>query len=49
MTGPAMASMIENYIEAFNSGKVPNIKSAWQQISEDEGASAYNRAYEKYV
>jgi hypothetical protein len=44
ITGPAMASIIETYIEAFNSESVPNIKSAWQQIAEDEGAAAYNRA-----
>lgn len=33
LTGTAIASMIENYAEAFNSGSVPNIKSAWQQIA----------------
>lgn len=44
ITGPVIASMIESYVEAFNSDSVPNIKSAWQQIAEDEGAAAYNRA-----
>lgn len=48
LTGTAIASMIENYAEAFNSGSVPNIKSAWQQIAQDEGAAAYNRALERY-
>jgi hypothetical protein len=48
ITGPAIASMIESYVEAFNSDSVPNIKSAWQQISEDEGAAAFNRALERY-
>lgn len=43
-----MSSMIESYVEAFNSGKVPNIRSAWQQITEDEGASAYAQALNKY-
>ena len=40
--------MIESYVQAFNSDKVPNIKSAWQQIAEDEGSAAFNRALEKY-
>lgn len=44
ITGPAIASMIESYVDAFNSDGVPNIKSAWQQISEDEGTTAFNRA-----
>ena len=35
ITGPAIASMIESYVDAFNSDNVPNIKSAWQQIAED--------------
>lgn len=48
LTGPAVASMIESYAEAFNSGNVPNIKTAWQQIAEDEGAAAFNRALERY-
>jgi hypothetical protein len=48
ITGYAFAVMIENYVNAFNSGKVPNIKSAWQQIAEDEAAGAYNKALEKF-
>lgn len=35
VTGPAMADLIEVFVEAFNSGKIPAIKSAWAQISED--------------
>lgn len=40
--------MIESYVDAFNSNKVPNIKTAWEQIAEDEGLAAYNRAIERY-
>ena len=36
VTGPAMVDMIEAFAESFNSGKIPSIKSAWTQISEDE-------------
>ncbi len=44
VTGIELAGMIESYVEAFNSGKVPNIKTAWQQISEDQGKEAYLKA-----
>ena len=47
-TGPAMADLIEVFVEAFNSGKIPSIKSAWAQIAEDEGAKAYNLAITRY-
>jgi len=43
-----MAVMIQNYVEAFNSGNVPNIKSAWEQIAADEGNEAYKGALEVY-
>ena len=29
ITGPGMSIMIQSYVDAFNSGTVPNIKSAW--------------------
>lgn len=37
INGYGMSVMIEQYVEAFNNGGVPNITSAWQQISRDEG------------
>ena len=43
-----MVDMIEVFAESFNSGKIPSIKSAWTQISEDEGAKAYNLAVTRY-
>ena len=30
--GTAIISMIEDFIEAFNTGQVPNIKTAWEHI-----------------
>lgn len=44
ISGYQMAAMIESYVEAFNSEKAPNIKTAWEKISEDEGAAAYAKA-----
>lgn len=35
ITGYGMSVMIQNYVDAFNSGSVPNIKSAWEQIAAD--------------
>ena len=49
ITGYNMSVMIENYVEAFNSGGVPNIKSAWEQIAQDEGTEAYNHALDVYT
>jgi hypothetical protein len=48
ITGYGMSVMIQNYVDAFNSGGVPNIKSAWEQIAADEGNEAYNKALEAY-
>jgi len=43
-----MADLIEVFVESFNSGTIPSIKSAWAQIAEDEGAKAYNLAINRY-
>lgn len=32
----------------MNSGGIPTIKSAWESINDDEGASAYEKAIEQY-
>lgn len=48
VNGPVMVDLLESFAESFNSGKVPSIRSAWQQIAEDEGAAAFNAAVEKY-
>ena len=46
--GPSMASIIENYAEAFNSGRVPNIRTAWEQIADNEGEIAYEAATNRF-
>jgi hypothetical protein len=35
ITGYSMLVMIENNVQAFNSGEVPNINSVWEQIAKD--------------
>ena len=42
--GSSIASMVESYVEKMNMGAIPNIKTAWEHIADDEGAFAYNRA-----
>lgn len=46
--GSSITLMLENYIESINSNGFPTIKTAWEQISDDEGAFAYNRALQVY-
>ena len=48
ITGPGMSIMIQNYVDAFNDGGVPNIRSAWEQIAADEGNEAYQNALDVY-
>jgi type I site-specific restriction-modification system R (restriction) subunit len=48
LEGSAIVSMIVSYVEAINSDQFPTIKTAWEHISDDEGAFAYNKALEKY-
>lgn len=43
-----MAVMIQSYVQAFNNGSVPNIRSAWEQITIDQGNEAYRKALDVY-
>ncbi len=40
--------MFENFVKAMNSGAIPKIKTAWEQIGQDQGVYAYNQALDKY-
>ena len=46
--GGAIASMIESYVNMMNSGAIPSIHTAWQQINEDQGVFAYDQALHKF-
>jgi hypothetical protein len=48
VNGPLMADLIDSFVDTFNNNKVPSIRSAWQQVAEDEGTTAYNAAIFKY-
>ena len=47
--GNDMACMIEAYAQAINDGKIPSIKSAWEQIVDNEGDLAFSAAHQKYL
>ena len=36
--------MIESYVKMMNDGAIPSIRTAWDQINEDEGVYAYDMA-----
>ena len=40
--------MLQSYVQSLNSNGFPTIKTAWENISDDEGAFAYNRALDIY-
>lgn len=42
--GSSISAMIESYVSSMNTNGFPIIKTAWEHISEDEGAFAYNKA-----
>ena len=42
--GGSIASMIESYEKMMNDGAIPSIRTAWDQINEDEGVYAYDKA-----
>ena len=44
-----MACMIEAYVDAINNGAIPNIKTAWEQIADNEGDVAFSMAHQKYL
>jgi len=44
-----MACMIEAYVDAINNGAIPNIKTAWEQIADNEGDVAFSMAHKTYL
>lgn len=43
--GNDMACMIEAYAQSINEGKIPSIKTAWEQIVDNEGDLAFSAAH----
>ena len=45
LTGPALATLIEEFVKVINSGKIPNINNTWDSIIEKDVSDAYNLSY----
>jgi hypothetical protein len=48
ITGPMLAGLVTAYVEAINSGAVPNIATAWQGVAEAECRRAADAAEQEY-
>ena len=48
LTGPALATLIEEFVKVINSGKIPNINNTWDSIIEKDVSDAYNSSYELF-
>ena len=40
--------MIESYVNMMNDGGIPSIQTAWEQINEDQGILAYDKALQRF-
>ena len=45
LTGPALATLIEEFVKVINSGKIPNINNTWDSIIEKDVSDVYNLSY----
>ena len=48
LTGPALATLIEEFVKVINSGKIPNINNTWDSIIEKDVTDAFYKSYELF-
>ena len=48
LTGPALATLIEEFVKVINSGKIPNINNTWDSVIEKDIADAFYKSYELF-
>ena len=48
LNGSMLATLVDNYVTAVNSGIVPNIENAWTYICQDECKKAYQTSLQNY-
>ena len=48
MTGPALATLIEEFVKVINSGKIPNINNTWDSIIEKDVSDSFYKSYELF-
>ena len=48
ITGPILLNLAMKYVEAFNTGSVPNIETAWTYICKNESQKALMQARSQF-
>jgi hypothetical protein len=48
LTGPALATLIEEFVKVINSGKIPNINNTWDSVIEKDVSDAFYKSYELF-
>ena len=48
LTGPSLATLIEEFVKVINSGKIPNINNTWDSIIEKDVSDAFFKSYELF-
>ena len=48
LTGPALATLIEEFVKVINSGKIPNINNTWDSVIEKDVSDAFYKSYEMF-
>lgn len=49
LNGPALVTLIETFVEAINSGAIPNISNAWDAVIEKDIKDYYDKAIGEYM
>ena len=48
LTGPALATLIEEFVKVINSGKIPNINNTWDSVIEKDVSDVFYKSYELF-
>ena len=48
LTGPSLATLIEEFVKVINSGKIPNINNTWDSVIEKDVSDAFYKSYELF-
>ena len=48
LTGPALATLIEEFVKVINSGKIPNINNTWDSVIEKDVSDSFYKSYDLF-
>ena len=48
LTGPALATLIEEFVKIINSGKIPNINNTWDSVIEKDVSDSFYKSYDLF-